>query len=270
MYYIVQENTFREENYDTLIHSLERGGLEYEIVKVLPFTDEIEFKTDRKDIFVFGSLKLARIAKNYNWNPGSLSNKNHDYEVYSQYYQENLLNYDSIIQNFTDEIDWNYPLKFIRPSLDTKTFTGKVFTEDKWKEFVHYSLTNGHETSLCATTKIQVASPKWIQKEIRLWIIDGEVITGSQYRLGDNTIYSDFIDPEAIEFAERMIKKFELAKAFVMDVCLVDNKWKIVEVGCINSAGFYKSNLLKVFDKLEECYSYLNKNINSSIDGPML
>ena len=57
MYYIVQENVFKEENYDNLIMALDRLELPYEVVKVLPFVETIEFKTDRKDVFPFGSLK---------------------------------------------------------------------------------------------------------------------------------------------------------------------------------------------------------------------
>lgn len=80
-------------------------NLPYEIVKVLPFIDEFEFKTDRKDIFCFGSVKMSRVAKKYNWFPGSLLNDNHNYNVYSKYYKDNLLNYDSVIQKFGDDIE---------------------------------------------------------------------------------------------------------------------------------------------------------------------
>ena len=63
MYYIIQENTFREANYNNLIDTLDRMELPYEIVKVLPFIEEFEFNTDRKDIFCFGSVKMSRVAK---------------------------------------------------------------------------------------------------------------------------------------------------------------------------------------------------------------
>ncbi len=62
MYYIVQENVFREENYDNLINSLDRLKLEYEIVKLLPFVEDFEFKTDRKDVFPFGAVKMSRLT----------------------------------------------------------------------------------------------------------------------------------------------------------------------------------------------------------------
>ena len=255
MYYIVQENVFKEINYDMILHSLERLGLDYEIVKVLPFTDEMEFKTDRKDVFVFGALKMARIAGMQDWKPGSLMNENHDYQVYKEYYRENLLNWDSKIYKFAEDFEWKDGLKFIRPCKDTKVFTGKVFDKIDWDDFVKYSLTNGHTTTLDKDTEIQVAKPKMIQKEIRLWVIDGRIVTGSQYRLGYRTVYDDLFEDEAIIFANEMIGKFQLADAFVMDVCLVDNEWKIVECGCINCAGFYKADLHKVLIALEDKFS---------------
>ena len=77
MFYLVQEDVFRERNYPELINSMDRMGLDYEIIKVKPFVEELEFKTDRKDVFVFGSVKLARLAQGYGWSPGSELGPNH-------------------------------------------------------------------------------------------------------------------------------------------------------------------------------------------------
>ena len=95
MYYIVQENVFREHNYNNLVKALDRLQLPYEIVQVLPFVDTIKFKTKRKDVFPFGALKIARVSKQYGWHPGSQMNENHDFMVYKDYYKDNLLNWDS-------------------------------------------------------------------------------------------------------------------------------------------------------------------------------
>ena len=126
MYYIVQKNLFKEENYDNLILGLERLELPYEEIDVIPFVDEIEFKTNRKDVFPFGSVKMSRVSRKYGWYPGSQLNDNHDYLVYSQFYKENLLNYDSEIHKFGDDF-FHKELFFARPTKDTKVFTGRVF-----------------------------------------------------------------------------------------------------------------------------------------------
>jgi hypothetical protein len=257
MYYIIQENTFREENYDILVETLERFELPYEIVKVRPFLENFEFETDRKDIFCFGSVKMSRLATKYGWYPGSLLNENHDYRVYSKYYKENLLNYDSIIQKFGNDINLN--LFFARPCEDTKTFTGKVFTKEQWIEFKENFIKSGQESSLTNDTEIQVSSVKDVTKEFRFWIVGGEVITGSLYRNGYWVNYSNIVDDGALEFCKEMVKIYQLADAFVMDICEViineEIEYKIIECGCINSAGFYKANMPKLIEAIEMKWS---------------
>lgn len=270
MFYVVQENTFREENYDNLIRSLNRLELEYDVVKILPFvdaivksdydmsipyTDELEYKIDRKDVFVFGSLKLARLSKKYGWNPGSLIGENHDYRVYSKYYKDNLLNYDSRIYKFGEDFDWEYGSLFVRPCEDTKVFTGQVFDDiEDWRKFRNQQLNNGHSTVLTKDTEIQVCSVKDIQKEFRFWIIDGQIVTYSQYRLGSWVVSNEMVDDESIIFCEDMIKLFKLARAFTMDICSTNDGYKIVECGSVACAGFYKSDIQKLLMTIDDSF----------------
>lgn len=255
MYYIIQENTFREANYNKLVDTLDRMELPYEIVKVLPFVDDFQFNTDRKDVFCFGSVKMSRVAKKYGWYPGSLLNENHDYTLYSQYYKDNLLNYDSIIQKFGDDIKTS-ELFFARPVLDDKTFTGRVFDIYEWNEFKERHFSSGHESTLNKETLIQVSSVKKILKEFRFWVIGGEVVTGSLYKTGTFANSSEIVDDGALEFCKEMVKIYQIADAFVMDICdaIIDGErqYKIVELGCCNSAGFYQCDMQKMINAIEE------------------
>jgi hypothetical protein len=255
MYYVVQENVFKEENYDNLIIALDRLRLPYEIVKVMPFVDTIEIKTNSWHIFPFGSLKMARISKQFGWKPGSQMNDNHDFMVYKDFYRENLLNYDSKIIKFGDNDFFSKEIFFARPTKDTKVFTGKIFDMQEWREFREHSFINGHSTLLDADTEIQISTVKKIQQEIRFWIVMGEIVTASQYRLGNRLVLNDDIDKSAYDFCNKMIKIFQLNEAFVMDLCLVDGKYKIVECGCINCAGFYKANMQKLLMSLESAFN---------------
>lgn len=65
MYYVIQENLFKEKHYSMLIEMMEKFGFDYEIVKFIPFIHEVEFKTDRKDVFCFGAVKMAHVANKY-------------------------------------------------------------------------------------------------------------------------------------------------------------------------------------------------------------
>lgn len=123
----------------------------------------------------------------------------------------------------TPSLLFNYPRQLDSPK------------EQEWDELIQHSLRNYKSEIFNEETLVQVSSVKKIYKEIRFWVVDGKVITGSQYRLGNQTIYDEYYEDEAKEFAQSMVDKFQLAKAFVIDVCLVDSGWKIMECGCINS-----------------------------------
>lgn len=252
MHYIVQENVFKETNYDNLIKALDRLKLSYEIVNVKPYLEDFEYNSDRKDIFAFGSLKMARLSQKYGWYPGSQMNDNHDFMVYKDYYKEHLLNYDSKIIKFGDKDFFNKEIFFARPTKDTKVFSGKEFDMESWRTMRENLLTNGHSTVLYYDTEVQISPIKRIQKEFRFWIVKGKIITASQYKLGNRVVLDDNIDKEAYTFCEKMINLFQLNEAFVMDLCLVNNEYKIVECGCINCAGFYKANMQKLLMALEE------------------
>jgi hypothetical protein len=261
MFYVIQKNVFKEPNYDKIFETLDRLNLDYEIIDCLPFIEELEVKTERKDIFCFGSVKMSRLATKMNWYPGSFYGNNHDFNIYKNYYKENLLNYDSEIKKFSDIITWSHnEVKFIRPTKDSKVFTGKLFTKIKWDDFKENSLNNGHTTCLNGDTLIQVSSVKVIYKEARVWIIDGNIVTSSYYMFNGNVRYEETVEPEALNFAKSMIELFQVAEAFVMDICLGIDGWKIVEINCINCSGFYNGDLQKIIIALENKYNPIKIN----------
>lgn len=255
MHFLIQDNLFYGRNEANLIESLNRLDYSFDYFKQIPFVGELEFTNGNppSNSMIFGSVKTAQIAKKYNFNPGSFHNENHDYEIYSKHYRENLLNWTAKIQKFADPVTDDY--FFCRPTEDTKTFTGKVFTKKDWENFVHYSLTNGHTTSLNTETPIMVCKPTEIYQEVRCFVVKGEIITASFYKFGNRIQYQECLESDILDFAKEMVQTFSLADAFVIDVCRTPNGLKIVECGCINCAGFYNINIQKLLFTLNEQFS---------------
>ena len=102
---------------------------------------------------------------------------------------------------------------------------------------------------------IQITEPKQIFKEARIWIIGGEISTSSYYRFHGNIVYEDNVSNEGLNFAKKMADLYMVADAFVMDICETLDGWKIVEVNCINSAGFYKGNIQGIISDLERKFN---------------
>lgn len=254
MLYVVQENVFREQNYDKIFHALEKLKLPYEVIKVEKDGNLSDIESDRKDIFVFGSIRAARLSTQLGWLPGSLYGNNHDYMIYSKFYKDNLLNWNCRLADIEDPIKWELnELKFIRPSKDSKVFNGGLYSQSKWIDTV--SGVQEKYLGVLPPVDIQIGAPKKIYKEARIWIVNGKVVTSSYYKFGDNVAYLEDVEPEAIQFAEEMIAIYQVATAFVMDICLTLEGWKIVEINCINCAGFYKADMQKLLMSLEDYYT---------------
>lgn len=255
MHYVIQENLFKESHYETLIEYLERYGLSYETVPFRPFTGELQFKTDRKDVWFFGSVNGANVIKQYDWYPGSMSNDNHDFEVYAgKYGMDNMLNGDGTIQMISEPLPEDLPYFFFaRPAKDTKTFSGGLFNHETWADWIKDLDDSNLMQDVLAETKVLVASLKDnIQQEIRCWIVGGKVVTMSQYKLGTKVKYQNMDDNFAArEYAQSMADIYCPAEAFVLDICMSNDDYKIVEINGINCSGFYDGDMSKLLQALE-------------------
>jgi len=244
MYYVIQENLFKEYGYHALVNHLKKMEIPYEEVKYIPFSEQLEVKTDRKDVFFFGSSNAGMVGrKKYDWTPGHFINENFNMEVYLDEYGENMLNSDAQLVSVHDE---DIPIVFFaRPLGDGKEFTGQVFDRPDWIEYIK-------DNEVLKNQSVLIASPKSTQQEIRCWMVDGKAVTISQYKIGSRGNYLNMDhNQEAIIFAEKMAKIYQPARAFCLDICLHDDEYKIVELGCINHCGFYDANMGKLIDALE-------------------
>lgn len=257
MYYVIQENLFREHGFKSLVGHLERRGEVlgepiHEIVKYVPFSGKLEFRTKRKDVMFFGYTSAGTIAREqYGWDPGIFFNENFTMEKYLEVFKDYMLNSDGRIRKpaeLCEAIEYMHlglHFMFIRPVGDGKEFTGEVFSGAQW---LNYAKGNSQLKDI----KVLTASPKNTQQEIRCWMVDGEPVTISQYKIGSRANYLNMDhNDEAIIFARKMAKIYQPARAYCLDICLYNDEYYIVELGCINHCGFYDANMNKLIDALE-------------------
>jgi len=258
MYFLVQSNIYSDPDHYRVFEALESLGIEYKSIFLDYSKEHLELSLERNDVFVYGSVKLARLCKQFShWRPGSFYGGNHLYEVYAQHYQQHLLNYGVELFQLSQKIAWkSEELKFIKPYKDAKIFTGRVFSQSEWEEFAENALENPPTPAVNAQTWLQASTPQHIIKEARLWIVGGQIVEAVYYRFYGNIPFESEVAGEGLQFAREMIALFEVAEAFVMDICLTTSGWKIVEINCINSAGFYpNANVSSVFRALQVYFS---------------
>ena len=258
MYVLIQSNLNNNPDFDKIYPILDELNIPFEKVALQDNSSQVSITADRNDVFVYGSVKLAMLGKEKaDWYPGSFYGGNHLFEVYSRYYKEHLLNYHTAVRELAEPFNWEAEeQKFIKPYRFAKLFTGKVFTKIKWADFVANSLKTQDHSLLNAHSLVQISVPRTIIKEARLWIVGGKIVDAVYYKILKDIPFEATVAPEGIQFAEQMIAIFKVAEAFVMDICLTDIGWKIVEINCINSAGFYpNTDIRKVFQALRDYFT---------------
>lgn len=260
MHWIIQSNLINTGSYKELLDTLVNKNIPFTVVKlsadkskILPynFSQDINEDDEYNDFdyeqnIVLGTHDLVLIAQAKAWIPGAFLNNNFDHLITLQHWGNNLLNFDGEIKKIREikSLDRNV---FIRPTDDSKLFEGVVLETTNfltWKEKIQ-------SQSISLGTSVVVAPVKSILSEYRLFIVDGRIITGSQYRKNNQIVYNPIIPNEALYFATHMLQIWQPSKAFTLDIALCPDGYKIIEINCINSSDFYASDMSKVVSAIE-------------------
>lgn len=250
MHWIIQKNLYNENRRGDLLNCLSRLDIPFLEVNVNNNQIDIEIPADNTlAIITNGSIMLSNIAIERNWTPGSFLNNNYSYSVWSEYYNDLLLNKNAIISKLQDA-NVTTDNVFVRPILDNKSFNGTLFTKEDFLKFQKdsISLKSG---SPKPDIKILVSQPKKIGQEHRHYIVDGEIITSSRYKLSGMPNFSEGANEEVLKVVKKAISIWQPSRAFVLDPYISGNEIGIVEIGCICHAGLYESNLMKLVNALD-------------------
>ena len=149
----------------------------------------------------------------------------------------------------------------MRPVDDSKEEPGKVRRAADIIELAERVLALNEDEiprgSLRHDTELMLTQPAHILKEWRIWIVGDVVRTVSLYKEGSRVVYRPEIDHNAADFAEQMVRLNPgYARAYVMDICRTDTGLKMLETNCINAAGFYAADLLKLADAIHHINGY--------------
>jgi hypothetical protein len=250
---------FSEEGFARLLDAFDRLRSTYTLVRVIPFVHalEPELTLAGVPVVIMGTYTLAEIARQRGWAPGSFHNENFDYEVQAHHWK--MLNGDCEVSSIQDVVadplygGTDRDRFFIRPIHDTKSFAGQVMD---WPSFVSWRqalarLQPEDVSSVDLDTKVIVAPVREIWREYRLWVVDKRIVTASLYKFGTIKRYEEGAPPWVMRFAQKEIRKWVPARAFVMDVFETKDGLFVGEVNNFNCAGFYAGDMQKLVAAIE-------------------
>ena len=243
-----------------LAGALDRLQISYSWHRVIPFVGDLipEPVVDDPDrVVMFGSYTLWRYADANNYRPGVFKLTPFVHETVWQPFLLNgadalFLTLREIPEKLADDgRDW-----FLRPVEDSKEEPGNVKPARDIIELAQQVLaldeTEIPKGSLRHDTQLMLTKPARIQKEWRLWAVNGEIVTYSLYKEGARVVYHREIDDDALAFARRLVEiNPDYAPAYVIDICRTDEGLKMLETNCINAAGFYAADLMKLAGAIE-------------------
>lgn len=258
MHWVLQDEEFSEIGWDSLIKTLERFNFPHSFHTVVPATGNLipEPQFDHQNVICMGSYAMRHAAKHYGWLPGVFDLFHQDFEQQKLHWGEQMLNGNSIVSSI-QEATFNNSLMFVRPTQDSKFFSGRLFTREqflKWQQSIcDRSLPT--TTRLTPETLIQMAKPIQIFSEYRFWIVKGKIVTQSLYKRGNSVVYSSEVDDRFLSYVRDRLEEWLPLETFVMDICDTENGIKIVEINTLNSAGFYAANVQQLVLTLDAAYN---------------
>lgn len=254
--WIIQEGFQGERGYDVLLDTMERFNLDHVLIKVVPFSRElIPEPKPQGNCVVMGSIGLGKAAVERHWYPGCFTNDNFHYSKWQQHLGPHLVSPDLAVCRFEDVPAPQHEF-FIRPCLDDKSFSGAVMQPQEFLDWRDKVLAlRDHYTTLDANTEVAFGPVKQIYREYRFFVLDGEVVTGSQYRLGPRVVINPEVSPVVLQFANEMVRTWQPDRAFALDIAETPDGLKVIEIGCFNGCGFYAADVQKLVMRVEASFA---------------
>lgn len=266
MHWLIHNKFDHDPKVRELVNNLERFEIPYTRASVIPFSEDgIIFENETTTIkslqgipiYTYGSYTMCKIAKKYFY-PASYISENLGMNHLLEHYGKEMLNHDMIIDSVknikpTDDMEF----LFVRPVEDTKSICGTVWSKEiflEWKNNIikaNKEFPNDYST-VTPNTIICISPIKYIKSEYRCFIVDGKVVTASQYKLNHKPYFQYHVDQYIIDYVNNVIADWKPDIAFVLDIALVDDKLSIIEANCINSSGLYEIDTQKLIMAIEQ------------------
>jgi hypothetical protein len=260
MHWLLQHNLSTDEQRQQFVDALDAIkplGATWSFIKLIPFVGDVEPDDDYagKKVFALGSTSLIAGAKKRGWNPGVIFNENFRYEAWLKNLRGNMLNCDGTVSRFADAVI--YDKSFIRPCEDLKAFTGQPISPENlvdWQRRVAEGEVSTRALQLSSDTPVVVSSLKNILREWRFFIVNKQVISGSQYRSVYGKDISADVDTDVYAYAQDVVDIWQPADCYALDIGETNEGLFVIEINCFNGSGIYACDMAKAFAAVENFY----------------
>lgn len=239
---------------------LERLEIPFSWHKVVPFVGDLipePVVPDPGAVVMFGSYTLWRFAQERNYRPGVFKLRPFvEEEAWHPYLLNGADATFLALRDVPARLADDGRSFFLRPVDDSKEVAGSVKSSGEIITMAEQVLALEEDEiprgSLRHDTLLMLTEPVRILCEWRLWVVGGRIVTYSLYKEGSRVVYRREIDDDALAFAQQLVDGNPgYSPAYVIDVCRTEEGLKMLETNCLNAAGFYAADLMKLAMAIE-------------------
>lgn len=245
-------NFGKQDQLTQLFYGIQEAGREAEVVSFKDFVEMTEtFSDERACIVTTGSIWVnthtRKMRPNWagNWHDESLFTCKRYYSFWGKY----LTQQDYMMLPLGEierRKDWLYQKvgvedeMFIRPDSGAKEFTGELVSKGRFDAWLNEVKGVNTADLLCV-----VAPPRRLDRELRLVIKDGKVVTGASYRIAKHLAQEPLHEmngmDKVVDFAEKVLADNPppLPPVHCLDIAISGDNISVLEVGCFCCAGLY-------------------------------
>lgn len=256
--WIIQTNMGNGSDIQAYVQGVRESGANIIEVEHIPFSEEVPQLNITGPVIVYGAVSFVKAMQKSGLYPlGVFGNEEtFTYENWAKHYNELLLNSPdgielSTIGEFCSDTRDSEEDIFVRPQHDTKALVGSVWTAGAFKKWC-IEAAIGDYVGVDKDTPIVVAKPYGIEAEWRLFVVDNKVISATQYFKKGKLHKSAGAPQDILDFAEKVIQRWNPAPAYTLDLCRSAGNSYIVEAQGFNSAGHYAADIGKVAKAVNE------------------
>lgn len=256
--FLIQDAFRKYSEMDKEVDAILELNLPFQTFGILPFTSIVTgLDTLPKYVIIRGGTKVLDIITNDTitgdfdkqiFKEGLFYNPTTFDQAYYQTLDLPSLNENADIHNMRDIIDVKFEQAFVKPSNDRKSFNA-LFVDNQTireaLELTQYQANYLDQTCLLTTEIVE------INRECRFYIVNQHVITGSHYRIDNQTKHLPIQAKDIMwQVANEYCKLFQPHDVFVIDIAETPIGFKIVEYNCLNASGLYTADVKKLFKEL--------------------
>lgn len=184
------------------------------------------------------------------------------FDYYSSYWGKYLLNQRNVMTTYAElkrKPDFFYEILgeddtiFVRPVSNDKVFTGRKFYREEFAIEVR-RMGYSFEPDFDPHMKVVVAAPRNVIKEWRFAVVNKKVVASTLYNVnGLHEEKEGCENEEAVKLAEMIAADpWQPDDVYALDICETKGKEvAMLEIGSLNSAGWYQMNCGAIVDAIE-------------------